>query len=73
MADPSHSRLTAEVFVEMLHGEEDQAILSPNSESEIYDADDLDQDSSNLTLEVQSAAEFKSGLRNLAHSSRVYL
>ncbi len=42
-------------------------ILSPDSESEIYDADDLDQDSSNLTL------EFKSGLRNLAHSSRVYL
>ncbi len=48
-------------------------ILSPDSESEIYDADNLDQDSSNLTLEAQSAAEFKSGLRNLTHSSRVSL
>ncbi len=30
MADPSHSRLTAEMFV-MLHDEEDQTILSPDS------------------------------------------
>ncbi len=42
MADPRHSRLTAEMFVEMLLDEEDQAILSPDSESEISDADDLD-------------------------------
>ncbi len=42
MADPRHSRLTAELFVEMLHDEEDQAILSPDSESEISDANDLD-------------------------------
>ncbi len=42
MADPRHSRLTAEMFVEMLHNEEDPAILSPNSESEISDAADLD-------------------------------
>ncbi len=42
MTDPRHSRLTAEMFVEMLHDEEDQATLSPDSESEISDADDLD-------------------------------
>ncbi len=42
MADPRHSRLTAEIFVEMLHDEEDQAILSPDSESEISKADVLD-------------------------------
>ncbi len=30
------------MFVEMLHDEEDQAIISPDSESEISDADDLD-------------------------------
>ncbi len=30
------------MFVEMLHDEEDQAILSPDSESEISDADYLD-------------------------------
>ncbi len=43
MTDPRHSRLKAEMFVEMLHDEEDQIILSPDSESEISDADDLDQ------------------------------
>ncbi len=42
MTDPSHSRLMAEMFVEMLHDEEDLAIISPDSESEISDADDLD-------------------------------
>ncbi len=30
------------MFVEVPHDEEDQAILSPDSESEISDADDLD-------------------------------
>ncbi len=35
MADPRHSSLTAEMFVEILHDEEDQAIISPDSESEI--------------------------------------
>ncbi len=44
MTDPRHSRLTAEMFVEMLHDEEGQTILSPDSESEIPDADDLDLD-----------------------------
>ncbi len=43
MTDPSHSRLMAEMFVEMLHDEEYLAIISPDSESEISDADDLDQ------------------------------
>ncbi len=42
MADPRHSRFMAEMFVEMLHDEEDEAILSPDSESEISDADYLD-------------------------------
>ncbi len=42
MADPRHSRLMTEMFVEMLHDEEDQAIISPDSKSEISDADDLD-------------------------------
>ncbi len=32
----------AAMFVEMLHDEEDQAIISPDSESKISDADDLD-------------------------------
>ncbi len=40
MTDPRHSR-TAEMFVEMLHDEEDQTI-SPDSESELSDADDPD-------------------------------
>ncbi len=30
------------MFVEMLHDEEDQTTVSPDSESEISDADDLD-------------------------------
>ncbi len=30
-------------FLELLHDEEDEATLSPDSESEIYDDDDLDQ------------------------------
>ncbi len=41
IADPSQSRLKAEMVVEMLHEdqvEEDEAILSPDSESKIYDA-----------------------------------
>lgn len=42
MNDPRHSRLMAEIFVEMLHDEEDQAILSPDSESEISDVNDLE-------------------------------
>ncbi len=42
MTDTRHSRLTADIFVEMLHDEEDQTILSPDSESEISDDDDLD-------------------------------
>ncbi len=43
MAGPIHSRSMAEMFVELLHDEEDEAILSPDSESEISDDDDLDQ------------------------------
>ncbi len=49
MTDPSHSRLTAEMFVELMH-EEDQAILSPDSESEISDADYLECHRVNLEL-----------------------
>ncbi len=40
MTDTRNSRLTADIFVEMLHDEEDQTILSPDSESEISDDDD---------------------------------
>ncbi len=45
MAGLNHSRLMAEMIVQMLQkeqDEEDQAILSPDSYSEIPDADDLD-------------------------------
>ncbi len=42
MVDPRHSRLMVDMFVEMLHDEEDQTIISPDSESEISNADDLD-------------------------------
>lgn len=45
MAGPSQSRLTVEMVVEMLHeeqDEEDEAILSTDSDSVISDADDLD-------------------------------
>lgn len=45
IAGPSQSRLTVEMVVEMLHeeqDEEDEAILSTDSDSVISDADDLD-------------------------------
>ncbi len=48
----------AEMFVEMLYYEEDQAILSTNSESEISDAGDLDQWFSNTFLEPPQHCTF---------------
>ncbi len=55
MADPRHSRLMAEMFVEMLH-EEDQTVLSPDSEYKISDADDLCSTESIWSCECKSSS-----------------
>ncbi len=69
IAGLNHSRLMAGQVVEMPQkeqDEEDPAILSSDSESEISDADDLD-----YVPRVQSADDLDQGSSNLDHSYRV--
>ncbi len=69
IAGLNHSRLMAGQVVEMPQkeqDEEDPAILSSDSESEISDADDLD-----YVPRVQSADDLDQGSSNLDHSCRV--